>query len=133
LKIAKGSDLSDRRKLATDAKAALVERYRAAMAEPSRAAKLADRLAVSSARDERHAERDRLKAEEREEQERLLKEETDQKIAAASAVLLAEQERKAADTNRIAKVVEDAAARKIERDRRYANRKSQRGWEGLKA
>jgi hypothetical protein len=134
LKTAKGSDLSDRRKLASGAKASLIERYRAAMAasEPSRAAKSADRQVVSAAREERRAERDRLKAEEKAEQERLLKEEADQKAAAESAVLLAEQERKAEDANRIAKIVEDAAAHKIERDRRYANRKSQRGWEGLK-
>ena len=135
MKIARGSELSDRRKLAADAKASLIERYRAAMAsnDPERAAKAADRQAISAARDERRAERERLKAEEKQEKQRLLQEAAERERAAEAEVLRAEQERKAADASRIAKVVEDHTARKMERDRRHADRKSLRGWDSLKA
>jgi hypothetical protein len=125
LQTAKGSGLSDRRKVAADAKIALVERYRAAMAaaEPDRAAKQADRQAVSSAREGRRAERDRLKTEET---ERVLAEAAEQAMFVEAEALAAEQARKADGVSRLAKVLADEVTRKAERDRRYANRKARK-------
>ena len=117
------NELHDRRKVAADAKKALLENFRAAQSAsaPERAAKQAERLAIATARDERRAERDRIKAEE---QERLLREEAE-RLAQLEAEARAETEqREAADKLRISRVIEDEAARKAERDRRYAARKA---------
>ncbi len=119
----KANELHDRRSAAADAKASLLQAYRAAKeaAEPTRLAKQAERMAIATAREERRAERERLK---REEQERV-EAEAAERLAAAEAAARAEVEaREAADKNRIARVIEDEAARKAERDRRYANRKA---------
>lgn len=49
------------------------------------------------------------------------------RVAAIAAAATAEAEaREAAEKNRISRVIEDEAARKAERDRRYANRKARR-------
>lgn len=117
----RNNELNDRRKGATDAKAALLEKFRAAQNDPDREAKQAERVAVAAAREERRTERERLKAEE---QERLKLEEAE-RIAAQEAAARAEaDEREAAEKSRIAQLVEYEAARKAERDRRYAARKA---------
>ena len=123
LKNSKGNDFSDRRSAAADAKASLLQRYRAAKeaAEPTRLARQAERLAVATARQERRAERERVRLEE---QERLHKEAAERQAAADAAVNAELEARRAADINRVTRVIEDEAARKAERDRRYANRKA---------
>ncbi len=94
-----------------------------AAAEPDRAAKQADRQAVSSAREGRRAERDRLKTEET---ERVLAEAAEQAMFVEAEALAAEQARKADGVSRLAKVLADEVTRKAERDRRYANRKARK-------
>jgi hypothetical protein len=123
LKNAKDNDLADRRSAAADAKAALLQGYRAAKdaAEPNRLARQEERMAVAAARTERHAERQRLKLEE---QERVQAEAAERQAAADAAARADVEAREAADKNRISRVIEDEAARKAERDRRYANRKA---------
>lgn len=115
------NELNDRRKGASDAKAALLEKFRAAQNDPDREAKQAERLAVATAREERHAERERLKAEEQQRLQRLEAERLAEMEAAARAEA---EEREAADKLRISRVIEDEAARKAERDRKYAARKA---------
>ena len=117
------SELSDRRRAAADAKAALLQAYRAAQkaAEPTREAKQAERLAAAEAREARRAERERVKLDE---QSRF-----EAETAEPEAVLAAEAEvdtRATADTSRTARVPKDEATRKAERDLRYANRKARR-------
>jgi len=117
LKKPKTTDLVDRRTAAADARKDLVNAYRAAQVAdmPARVAKREERAAIASAREMRRLQRERLKVEER---HRLATEEVDRQTAADAAAL--------ADADRIAKVVNDEAERKAERDRRYANRKARR-------
>jgi hypothetical protein len=115
--------LADRRSAAADAKAALLEAYRAAKksAEPTRLARQAERISLVEAREARRAERDRLKLEERTRLEAKASEES--AAAEAAALAITEARQKAQDAS-IARVIEDEAARKAERDRRYAARKA---------
>ncbi len=124
----KDNDLADRRSAAADAKAALLRAYRITKdaAEPTRLARQAERLAVATARDKRREERDRLKLEEQErqqEQERLRAEAAEYQ-AAANVAARAKIEAQERTDNLIARVIKDEAARKAERDQRYANRKA---------
>ena len=125
MKNSRSNDLSDRRGAAADAKAALLKRYRAAKeaAEPTRLARQEERLAVAAAREERRAERERVK---REEQERLRAEAAERQAAIEAEARAEIEAREASARNRISRVIEDEAARKAERDRRYANRKARR-------
>lgn len=85
--------------------------------------KLAAREAASRARDARRAEREALKTAEN---ERILAEAA-ASAAAAEAEQRAEAEARQAEiANRVSRVVADEAARKAERDRRYAARKARR-------
>lgn len=122
----KTNDLSGRRGAAADAKAAQLQAYRATMAaaEPTRLARLEERRAIAAARDARHAERDRLKREAREQEQKRLDDEAAERQAALDAAALAESERRERVQGLIARVVKDEAARKAERDRRYADRKA---------
>ena len=123
MKNARNNELSDRRAASVDAKTALLTAYRAAIsnAEPAKLARQAERAAIASARDDRRNERERVKLEERER----LETEASERQAALEAAAIAETEaRGAAEKARIARVIEDEAARKAERDRRYANRKA---------
>ena len=125
MKNARNNDLSDRRIAAVEAKTALLNAYRAAKAAdgPARLARQAERTAIAAAREERRLERERVKRDEAERQAG----EAAERQAAEDAVARAETEaREAAERNRIARVLEDEAARKAERDRRYANRKARR-------
>ncbi len=123
LKNAKHNDLAERRSAAADAKAARLEAYRAAKeaAEPTRLLRQAERQAVAAAREERRATLQRIKTEEA---DRLQTEAAEREALTAAAASSELEARKAADKARISRVVEDEAARKAERDRRYANRKA---------
>jgi hypothetical protein len=84
-------------------------------------AKQAERIALASAREGRRLERDRAKLEE----QRRLVTEAAERAAAAHAAVQAEQDARLVKENAlIARMVEDEAMRKAERDRRYANRKA---------
>ncbi len=80
-------------------------------------------MAVAAAREERRVERERVK---RSEADRRATEAAEQLTAADAAVRADTEARETAERNRIALVLEDEAARKAERDRRYANRKARR-------
>ena len=123
MKNPRNNELSDRRKTAADAKAALLRAFRAAKeaAEPTRLARQVERQAVASAREGRRAAREHVKTEER---ERIQAEAAEQEAAIAAAARAEIVARETADQKRISRVVEDEAVRKAERDRRYANRKA---------
>ena len=112
------NDPSERRNAAAEAKAALLHKYRVAKeaAEPTRLARQQERMAAAHAREELRAARDLAKLEE---QQRV------QAEVAADAVATADVEARAESENkRISRVVKDEAARKAERDQRYADRKA---------
>ncbi len=123
MKNIRDNDLSERRKAAAEAKATLLRNYRVAKeaAEPTRIARQEERMAAAKVREELRAARERAKLEE---QQRVQAENVERQ-AAADAVAAAEAAAgEAAENIRISRVVEDEAARKAERDRRYANRKA---------
>ncbi len=124
MKNPKGDDFADRRGAAADAKAARLKAHRAALdaAEPTRLARQEERVAVAAARDERSAERERTRLEE---QESADAEAAAQAAADAAAKTAAETPAK--DQNdRKAEVGDNEAAKKAERDRRYAERKARK-------
>jgi hypothetical protein len=78
-------------------------------------------VAAAKVKEELRAARERAKLEE----QQRVQAEIVERQAAADAVAAAEvAAREAAENKRISRVVEDEAARKAERDRRYANRKA---------
>ena len=119
-------DLADRRRTAADAKAALLQAFRAKMdpGDPTRQAGQEERRAIAAARDERHAERNRLKREKQEQEQRRMAAEAAERQAAVDAVAQAERERRESVDSLISRVVRDEAMRKADRDLRYANRKA---------
>lgn len=123
MKQARNNELTDRRLAAADAKAALLTAYRAAKsaAEQNQASRQAERISLVEAREARRAERQGLKLEERTRLETLAAKEQAAIEAAATAEIEARQ---LAENARISRVVQDEAARKAERDRRYSNRKA---------
>lgn len=123
LKNRRDNDLADRRSAAAESKAALLQAHRDAQqaAEPTRLARQDERLAVAAARDERRAERERAKIEE---QERVDAEAARQQAEADAAAGAEARARQKVENDMISRVVRDEAARKAERDRRYANRKA---------
>ncbi|WP_026784062.1 DUF6481 family protein [Pleomorphomonas koreensis] len=125
MRAVKNQDLNDRRSAASDARAAQLQAYRAAIeaAAPTREAKQAERLAIAEARDARRATRERVKLEE---QNRIAAEAAEREAVIAAAARAEAEARELANKTRIARVLEDEAARKAERDRRYANRKARR-------
>lgn len=125
MKNARDTQLSDRRGAAADAKAAQLNAYRAARAaaEATAPERQAERASITMAREERRLERDRVKLEQQARIERETAEREAAEYAAANAELIARQK---AEDARVASVIEDEAARKAERDRRYANRKARR-------
>ncbi|OLP43698.1 DUF6481 family protein [Rhizobium oryziradicis] len=123
MKNVKNNELHDRRVTATDAKAAQLAAFRAvhSAVDPAREAKRAERVAIAEARDARQAERKQAKIDEK----IRLEAEAVEREAALEAEANAENlARELADKNRIARVLDDEAARKAERDKRYANRKA---------
>lgn len=125
MKINSRNDLLDRRSAAADAKASLLQAYRAAneAAEPTRLARQGERLAVAKAREERRAERERVKLEEK---ERIHAEAAERQAVADAAARAEVEAREATDRDRISRVIEEEAARKAKRDQRYANRKARK-------
>lgn len=125
MKNARNNDFSDRRIAASEAKSALLNAYRAAKtaAEPAKLARQAERATIAAAREERRIERERTK---REEAERRAIEAAERQAAADAEARAEIEAREAAERNRIARVIDDEATRKAERDRRYANRKARR-------
>ena len=130
MKKPKNEAFTDRRVAAAEAKAALLQNYRIAKeaAEPTRLVRQEERLAIAEAREGRRAEREQAR---RAEQERLQAEaaarqaEAATRQAAADAAAAADAEaRAAAEKSRIHRVIEDEAARKAARDKRYADRKA---------
>ena len=95
-------------------------------AEPTSLARQEERVAIATARDERHEERDRLKSEaqgRQQEQERIEAEVAAWQDATAVAARAETEAREKADSM-IARVITDETARKADRDRRYADRKA---------
>lgn len=123
MKNARQNELADRRSAAANAKASLLKAYQAAKtaATPLQAVRQAERVSLVEAREARRAERERLKNEELVFQQAKAAEE---QAAADEAATAESRARAAAEHTRIARVVEDEAARKAERDKRYANRKA---------
>lgn len=119
----RNNELADRRSAAADAKAILLNAYRTAKenAQSTRLARQAERASIVEAREVRRSERDRLKLEER---TRLEARAAEEKSIAEAAIVADAQARERAENARVALVVEDEAARKAERDRRYAARKA---------
>jgi hypothetical protein len=116
---------AERRNAAADAKRQLLTKFASAPkpTDPEMQEKLAAREAANRARDARRAEREALKTAEN---ERILAEAA-ALAAAAEAEQRAEAEARQAEiANRVSRVVADEAARKAERDRRYAARKARR-------
>ncbi|MEJ5083234.1 MULTISPECIES: DUF6481 family protein [unclassified Ochrobactrum] len=123
MKSQNSNEFADRRSNAAAAKASLLNAYNAAKAaaEPSRLEKHAERVAIVEAREARRVERDRLKLEER---IRLVVEAADKQAAVEAEKALEAKSLEMEHNARIARVIEDEAARKAERDRRYAQRKA---------
>ncbi|WP_007754807.1 DUF6481 family protein [Rhizobium sp. CF080] len=120
------NSFAERRKTAADAKRELLAKFASApkLSDPAMQERRAEREAVAAAREARRAEREAQKAAENERQLR----EAAELAAAAEAHEKAAAEARQAETNdRVARVVADEAARKAERDRRYAARKARQG------
>jgi regulator of protease activity HflC (stomatin/prohibitin superfamily) len=123
LKNTQGNDLRDRRSASAASRAALIAAFRDAhdVTTPDQAARQAERKAIADAREERRVERERAKAEEK----RLALEQATAQQAEIDARAQAEAEaREKADRDQAAWLIADQAARKAERDRRYAARKA---------
>ena len=119
----KKTELSERRSTSTDAKAALLQAYRAAKeaAEPLREARQQERIQIAEAREARQAAREQTKLEE---QACLEREARDREAAIAKAATAEADAREQAHDKRIARVLDDEAMRKAMRDQRYAARKA---------
>ncbi len=115
----KGSTFKDRAEAAADAKKALLEAFkkRPAADDPEFQARLAARHAVMQAREQRAAERQRVK----EDEERRTKAEAEARAIAEKE----DSERRAAEA--AARDEQIRAERKAARDARYAARKARRG------
>ncbi len=113
------NSFADRRKTAEDAKRKLLTKFASAPKgdDPALQERLAARDAVAAARTARRAERDALKAAER---ERML-------IEAAAAAEAETEAKQSEIETRVARIAADEAERKAERDRRYAARKARKG------
>ena len=125
LRHAKKNELMDRRSAAADARASLITAYRAAKtaAEPLETARQAERIMLAEARETRRAERERQKLEDR---ARLEATAADEEARAIASAIAETQARENAENARIALLVHDEAARKAERDRKYAPRKARK-------
>jgi hypothetical protein len=117
---------SERRNTAAKAKKELLSKFASAPkpTDPEMQERLAAREAIANARAERRAERETAK---KVENGRLMAE-AQARTEAAQAGEKAEAEARQAEVdNRVARVIADEAARKAERDRRYAARKARQG------
>ena len=114
---------AERRNAAAEAKRQLLAKFASAPkpTDPEMQEKRAAREAVSQAREARRAEPEPLNNAER---HRLLHEAAAGTAAAEAEERAAAEARQAAMADRVSRVVADEAARKAERDRRYAARKA---------
>lgn len=114
---------TDRRQDAMEAKKLLLEKMKAAPKadDPEVIARRLEREAIAKAREERHAERARLKLEE---QERKAVQDAADAEAAYAAEHAERLAREADDKARAERAVADMAAMKEKRDKRYAARKA---------
>jgi len=122
LAIYREKDIFERRNAASDAKKALLERFKQRPAEddPRVLARKAEREAILAARAEREGEKARLK------QEKLAREAAERAEAERIAVEQA-RIREAEEAERIAADLALEAERKAKRDARYAARKARGG------
>ncbi len=130
MKHQKENGFADRRKSSAEAKMRLLEKFESAPKpdDPVMLAKRAELAAISVAREERRAERERLKQEISDCQKAeaaALKDAEAKAIAEADAKLKAEAEAaKESQKKLVELVIANEAVRKAERDRRYAARKA---------
>lgn len=121
---------SERRKSADEAKLRLLKKFQAAPKpdDPIMVAKRAERAAIVTARDDRRAERARVKRQEAERQAAeaaaLVEAEAKAKAEAEAKVRAEEEERKESQKRLVAQVIANEAERKAKRDQRYAARKA---------
>ena len=120
----KDNDLADRRSSAAAAKAALLQAYRARheAAKPTRLAHQEERLALAAANRERQSAREDREVKEQEQE--LITAQAAEREASADATARAEVEARASADNPSSRAIEPEAARKAERDRRYADRRA---------
>lgn len=123
MKNSRNNEVADRRAVSATAKAALLNAFRAARvsADPAKIAKRVERAAIAAARNERRVERERVKLEDR---NRIETEVAERQAALEASAAAETTARETAEKARIGRVIADEAARKAERDRRYANRKA---------
>ena len=114
-------DLAERQSLATAAKNAMLEKFRAASQDPAAATRRTARVALNEARAVRMAERDSAKKERQAEKAK-------QALRDAELVLHAKRESERAEAQLAVEKAEHEAAleaeQKVARDARYAARKS---------
>lgn len=125
----RNKEFSDRRGDASSAKAAQLTAFMAAQSAGAaeRAAKAAERAAVAQARDERRAARDQVKRDELAKAAEAAAVKAAEALALQQEIDLAAAEAAAAVPSmdsHIARIIADGAARKAERDMRYAKRKA---------
>ncbi len=120
------NSFAERRKTSADAKRELLAKFASApkLGDPAMQERRAARETIAAAREVRRAERDALKAAEN---ERILIEAAALTAAAEADERAAAEARQLEINDRISRVVADEAARKAERDRRYAARKARQG------
>ncbi len=115
----KGETLDERRILATEARKAMLDKFRqkANPNDPELQAKLAERKVVTEARDQRRLEREAIKAAET------------ARLAAEKAETdrIAREAAEAQQAEEVESVLRIEAERKAARDQRYAARKARRG------
>ncbi len=128
MRTSKKTELAERRGTATEAKAALLQAYRAAQkSAPQREARQQERILIAEAREARQTAREQARLEE---QARLDAEAQERKAVLAKAAKAATAEadaRQHAENQRITRVLDDEAMRKAMRDQRYAARKARQG------
>ena len=127
------ADFAGRRDTARQAKAALLEKAKAKLADPALEARRAERALVVAARAEREAARAKeaeIKAREEAERQRVAAELAAQEEAARQEALeaeLAAEKAKAKEADKhVASFLRDEAALKAARDARYAARQARR-------
>lgn len=126
LRNSSNDSFAERRKTAADAKRQLLAKFASAPKpdDPAMQERRAARDAVAIAREARRAEREALRVAEN---ERILMEAAALAAAAEADERAAAEARQREANERISRVVADEAARKAERDRRYAARKARQG------
>lgn len=123
MKHSPNKDISDRQSNSQSAKAALLQAYKnaKAAADLTHATRSSARVALVAAREARRSEREFIK---QAELDKLAAVEAARLEAVLAAEHAAAETRAIESQARMASLLGDAAAKKMERDRRYANRKA---------